>query len=41
MTYASEFSAEPFNEFLAEYQLSRYLRLRGNASDVSGVRSRA
>jgi len=41
VTYAREFSAEPYNELLAEYELTRYLRVRGNASDVSGVRSRA
>jgi autotransporter translocation and assembly factor TamB len=41
VTYAREFSSEPYNEVLAEYELSRYLRLRANASDVSGVRSRA
>ena len=41
VTYAREFSAAPYNEFLAEYELTRYLRVRGNASDVSGVRSRA
>jgi len=41
VTYAREFSAEPYNEFLGEYELTRYLRIRANASDVSGVRSRA
>jgi hypothetical protein len=41
VTYAREFSSEPYNEVLAEYELSRYLRVRANASDVSGVRSRA
>jgi autotransporter translocation and assembly factor TamB len=41
VTYAREFGAEPFNEFLAEYELTRYLRIRANASDVSGIRSRA
>ncbi len=40
VTYAREFSAEPYNEFLAEYELARYLRIRANASDVSGIRSR-
>ena len=40
VTYAREFSAEPYNEFLAEYELTRYLRIRANASDVAGVRSR-
>jgi autotransporter translocation and assembly factor TamB len=40
VTYAREFSAEPYNEFLAEYELTRYLRIRANASDVSGIRSR-
>jgi len=40
VTYSREFSAEPFNEFLAEYELTRYLRIRANASDVSGIRSR-
>jgi translocation and assembly module TamB len=41
VTYAREFSSEPYNEVLAEYELSRYLRVRANASDVSGARSRA
>jgi autotransporter translocation and assembly factor TamB len=41
VTYAREFSSEPYNELLAEYELTRYLRVRANASDVSGVRSRA
>ena len=41
VTYAREFSSEPYNEILAEYELTRYLRVRGNASDVSGARSRA
>jgi autotransporter translocation and assembly factor TamB len=41
VTYAREFSAQPYNEFLAEYELTRYLRIRANASDVSGIRSRA
>ena len=41
VTYAREFSSEPYNELLAEYELTRYLRVRGNASDVSGARSRA
>ena len=41
VTYAREFSSEPYNEVLGEYELSRYLRVRANASDVSGVRSRA
>jgi translocation and assembly module TamB len=41
ITYAREFSSEPYNEVLGEYELTRYLRIRANASDVSGVRSRA
>ena len=41
LTYAREFGAEPYNEVLADYELTRYLRLRGNASDVSSVRSRS
>ncbi len=41
VTYAREFSSEPYNEVLADYELTRYLRIRANASDVSGVRSRA
>ena len=41
LTYAREFGAEPYNEVLAEYELTRYLRVRGNASDVSSVRSRS
>lgn len=40
VTYTREFSAEPYNEFLAEYELTRYLRIRANGSDVSGIRSR-
>lgn len=41
VTYAREFSSEPYNEVLAEYELSRYLRIRANASDVAGIRSRS
>ena len=41
ITYARELSSEPYNEVLGEYELTRYLRIRANASDVSGVRSRA
>jgi autotransporter translocation and assembly factor TamB len=40
LTYSREFSSDPFNEFLAEYELTRYLRIRGSVSDVSGIRSR-
>jgi translocation and assembly module TamB len=41
VTYAREFGAEPYNEFLGEYELTRYLRIRANASDVASARSRA
>jgi autotransporter translocation and assembly factor TamB len=41
LTYAREFSSESYNEVLADYELTRYLRIRANASDVSGIRSRA
>jgi len=40
LTYSREFSSDPFNEVLAEYELSRYLRLRANGSDAPGVRTR-
>jgi autotransporter translocation and assembly factor TamB len=40
LTYAREFSSDPFNELLAEYELSRYLRLRASGSDASGARQR-
>jgi len=36
LTYAREFSSDPFNELLAEYELSQYLRLRANGSDARG-----
>jgi len=39
VTFAREFGSEPFNEFLAEYELTHYLRLRASASDISGIRS--
>ena len=37
LTYAREFSSNPFNELLAEYELTRYLRLRASGSDASGT----
>jgi translocation and assembly module TamB len=40
LTYSREFSSDPFNEVLAEYELSRYLRLRASGSDAPGVRTR-
>jgi len=40
LTYAREFSSDPYNELLAEYELSRYLRLRASGSDASGARVR-
>ena len=40
LTYAREFSSDPFNELLAEYELARYLRLRASGSDASGARQR-
>ena len=40
LTYTREFSSDPFNELLAEYELSRYLRLRASGSDASGARVR-
>jgi autotransporter translocation and assembly factor TamB len=40
LTYAREFSSDPFNELLAEYELSQYLRLRANGSDARGARAR-
>jgi len=40
LTYAREFSSDPFNELLAEYELTRYLRLRASGSDASGARAR-
>jgi hypothetical protein len=35
LTYAREFSQDPFDELLAEYELSQYLRLRAGGSDAS------
>ncbi|HEU4935771.1 MAG TPA: translocation/assembly module TamB domain-containing protein [Vicinamibacterales bacterium] len=40
LTYAREFSSDPFNELLAEYELARYLRLRASGTDASGSRQR-
>ena len=40
LTYAREFSSDPFNELLAEYELARYLRLRASGTDASGARQR-
>ncbi len=40
LTYAREFSSDPFNELLAEYELTRYLRFRASGSDASGSRAR-
>jgi autotransporter translocation and assembly factor TamB len=40
LTYAREFSSDPFNELLAEYELSRYLRVRASGSDARGSRVR-
>lgn len=40
LTYAREFSSDPFNELLAEYELTRYLRFRASGSDASGSRVR-
>jgi autotransporter translocation and assembly factor TamB len=40
LTYAREFSSDPFNELLMEYELTRYLRFRGSGSDASGARAR-
>ena len=41
LTYGREFGAFEYNEFLVEYELSRYLHIHANASDARGVRSRA
>lgn len=40
VTYAREFGPTQYNEFLAEYELARFLRIRANVSDANGVRSR-
>jgi autotransporter translocation and assembly factor TamB len=40
LTYAREFSSDPFNELLAEYELTRYLRFRASGSDARGARAR-
>ena len=40
LTYSREFSSDPYNELLAEYELSRYLRLRAMGSDAPGARTR-
>jgi hypothetical protein len=41
LTYAREFGAFEYNEFLVEYELSRYLHIHANASDARGVRPRS
>ena len=41
LTYGREFGPLEYNEFQAEYQLSRYLRVRANGSDARGVRVRS
>jgi autotransporter translocation and assembly factor TamB len=41
VTYAREFGPDPYNEFLGEYELTRYLRIRASASDVANARTRA
>ena len=41
LTYTREFGQDEFNEFVADYELSRYLRVRANGSDARGVRSRS
>jgi autotransporter translocation and assembly factor TamB len=40
LTYSREFSSDPYDEILAEYELSRYLRLRAMGSDAPGARTR-
>ncbi len=40
LTYSREFSSDPFNELLAEYELSKYMRLSASGSDASGSRAR-
>ena len=41
VTYSREFGPDPYNEFLGEYELTRYLRIRASASDVANARTRA
>jgi translocation and assembly module TamB len=41
VTYAREFGPGSYNEVLAEYELTPYLRVRATGSDVSGVRMRS
>lgn len=40
LTYSREFSSDPYNEAIIEYELSRYLRLRARGSDAPGARTR-
>jgi hypothetical protein len=40
LTYGREFGPVEYNEFLVEYELSRYLHVHANVSDARGIRSR-
>lgn len=40
VTYGREFGAADYNEFMIEYSLARFLRLRAKISDADRVRSR-
>jgi translocation and assembly module TamB len=40
LTYSREFSSDPYNEAIFEYELSSYLRLRARGSDAPGARTR-
>ena len=41
LTYGREFGTLEYNEFMIEYSLSRFLKLRGTLTDADGARSRA
>ena len=41
VTYGREFGATEYNEFMLEYSLAKFLRLKANVSDADGDRSRA
>ena len=40
LTYSREFSSDPYNEAILEYELTHYLRLRAKGSDAPGARTR-
>ena len=40
VTYSREFSTDPYNEVIIEYELNQYLKLRATGSDAPGARTR-